>query len=122
MQALATTFRQAEAQRQEAERQLSASNIHLMSFLEEKATAAGLTTPTMNPKGDVNIDREGKIVESSVEVTLTDIPLRKLHEFLQGVETGPGVIKVKYLRIEPRPQNEVLTAWTTVATYRLKTP
>lgn len=120
VQVLATSFREAESQRQAAERQLSASNIRLLSYLEEKATAAGLETPTMNPKGDVNVDREGKIVESSVELTLTDISLRQLHEFLQTVESGPGVVKVKYLRVEPKPANETLTAWTTVATYRLK--
>lgn len=120
VQTLATSFRQAEAQRQASERQLSSNNIRLISYLEEKATAAGLETPTMNPKGDVAIDREGKIFESSVELTLTDIDLRQLHEFLESVERGPGVVKVKYLRVEPRPQNEVLTAWTTVATYRLK--
>lgn len=120
VQTLASSFRQAEAQRQAAERQLSSNNIRLISYLEEKATAAGLETPTMNPKGDVAIDREGKILESSVELTLTDINLRQLHQFLQAVERGPGVVKVKYLRVEPRPEQEVLTAWTTVATYRLK--
>jgi general secretion pathway protein M len=43
-----------------------------------------------------------------------------LVEFLQAIENGPGVVKVKYLRLEPRPQNETITAWLTIATYRLK--
>jgi general secretion pathway protein M len=62
---------------------------------------------------------DGKIVESSVELTLTDVTLGKLVDFLQSVERGPGVVKVKYLRIEPRPSDQLLTAWTTIATYKL---
>ena len=37
-----------------------------------------------------------------------------------GVEAGPGLVRVKYLRIEPRLKDETLTAWVTVATYHLK--
>lgn len=119
VQALAASFRQAESQRQAVEANLRRSDVKLITYLEEKGTAAGLEIPTMNPKGDVPIG-DGKIVESSVELTLTDVPLTKLIEFLNSVEQGPGVVKVKYLRIEPRPANETLTAWTTIATYRMK--
>jgi general secretion pathway protein M len=63
---------------------------------------------------------DGKIIESSVELTFTDVDLRKLTDFLTTVESGPGVVKVKYLRIEPRSASDTLTAWTTVATYRMK--
>lgn len=120
VQALAASFRDAEQQRQGVERQLTASNIRLISYIEEKGTAAGLDIPTMNPKADVTLGDDGKIVESSVELTLTDITLGRLVDFLSGVETGPGVVKVKSLRVEPRPANENLTAWVTIATYRMK--
>jgi len=60
------------------------------------------------------------IVESTVELTLTDVPLSKLVAFLALVERGPGVVRVKSLRIEPRLKENVLTAWATVATYKLK--
>jgi general secretion pathway protein M len=119
VQTLAASFRDAEAQRQQVEANLRRSDVKLISYLEEKGTAAGLDIPTMNPKGDVPIG-DGKIIESAVELTLTDVPLGKLIEFLNAVEAGPGVVKVKYLRIEPRPANETLTAWTTIATYRMK--
>ncbi|MBI3185219.1 MAG: type II secretion system protein M [Myxococcales bacterium] len=119
VQALAASYRDAEQQRQGVERQLGASNIRLISYVEEKGTAAGLDIPTINPKADVTLG-DGKIVESAVELTLTDISLGRLVDFLSLVEAGPGVVKVKNLRVEPRVASETLTAWVTIATYRLK--
>lgn len=116
---LAASFRQSEQQRQAVERQLTQSNVQLISYLEEKGETAGLDIRSMNPKGDVPIG-DGKIIESAVEVTLTDVQLDKLVAFLGEVERGPGVVKVKRLRMEPRPQTETITAWTTIATYSMK--
>ena len=116
---LASSYNEAQRSRQAVEQQLSNNDVQLISYLEEKGTAVGLEIPTINPKGDVPIG-DGRIVESSVELTLTDVPLTKLINFLQNVERGPGVVKVKSLRLEPRPANQVLTAWTTIATYKLK--
>jgi general secretion pathway protein M len=119
VQTLAASYREAQSERQAVEQQLTGNNVRLISYIEDKATAAGLTVPNMSPKGDVGIG-DGKIIESSVEVTFTDVDLRKLTDFLRTVESGPGVVKVKYLRIEPRPASDTLAAWTTVATYRMK--
>ncbi len=119
VQQLAATYREAEQVRLRTERELSASNVSLISYLEDKGTKAGLSIPTLNPKGDVPLG-DGKIIESGVEVMLPDIPITKLVSFLSDVERGPGVVKVKLLRIEPRPASDNLTAWVTVTTYRLK--
>jgi general secretion pathway protein M len=119
VQSLAASYREATMERQGVEQQLTGSNVRLMSYVEEKATQAGLTVPNMTPKNDVGIG-DGQIVESSVELTFTDVDLRKLHDFLSSVESGPGVVKVKSLRLEPRASSQSLTAWTTVATYKLK--
>ncbi len=119
VQTLAASYREAEQNRQAMERQLTASNVSLMTYLEERGAGAGLSIPAMNQKPEVLI-ADGKIVESSVEMTLTDITINRLVDFLSAVERGPGVVKVKYLRIEPRLSNQTLTAWATVATYRLK--
>lgn len=118
-EALAASYSDAERARQDVERQLSSNSVSLISYIEEKGEAAGMKIPAMNPKGEIPLG-DGKIVESSVELTLTDITLRSLHEFLTSVEQGPGVVKVKYLRLEPRPDNQTLTAWATISTYRLK--
>jgi general secretion pathway protein M len=119
VEALASSYNEAQRSRQSIEQQLTSNDVKLISYLEEKGSAVGLDIPTINPKGDVPIG-DGRIVESSVELTLTDVPLGKLVNFLQNVERGPGVVKVKSLRLEPRSNDQVLTAWTTIATYRLK--
>jgi general secretion pathway protein M len=119
VQTLAASYRQATEARQALEQQLTSSNVRLMSYIEEKATRAGLTVSDMTPKNDVGIG-DGQIIESSVELRFTDVDLRKLHTFLSDVESGPGVVKVKNLRLEPRASAETMTAWTTVATYKMK--
>lgn len=119
VQTLAVSYREVEQSRQSMERQLTGNKLSLMSYLEEKGTGAGLSIPSMNQKAEALI-ADGKIVESAVELTLTDITINRLVDFLSAVERGPGVVKVKYLRIEPRPANQTLTAWATIATYRLK--
>jgi len=118
-QALAESYSESERSRQQVEQQLSSSAVQLISFIEEKGTAAGLEIPTMNPKGDVPLG-DGKIVESSVELTFTDVEVRKLYDFLNSVEHSPGVVKVKFLRLNPRPATSTITAWVNIATYRLK--
>jgi general secretion pathway protein M len=119
IQTLAGGYRDAKARQDALENQLRASNVRLVSYLEDKAKPAGIDLPSINPKADVPLEGS-KIVESSVEVTLTDVKLNRLVDFLQSVEAGPGIVKVKYLRLEPRPAQETVTAWLTVATYKLK--
>lgn len=118
-EALAASYTEAQRARQDVERQLTGPGVSLATYIEEKGTRAGLKIPTMIPKGDVPLG-DGQILESSVELTLTDVNIRSLHEFLLDVEAGPGVVKVKYLRLEPRPDAQTLTAFATIATYRLK--
>ena len=119
VQALASSFREAQVARQNVERQLTQSNVQLISYIEDKGTSAGLDIRSMNPKGDLPRG-DGRIIESSVEVTLTDVELGKLVAFLSDVERGPGVVKVTRLRFEPRPENEKITAWATIAAYSMK--
>jgi general secretion pathway protein M len=120
VQTLAASYRQAQQERQVVEQQLTASNVRLISYIEDKATRAGLAVPNMTPKGDEGMGDDGQIIRSSVELTFTDVDLRKLYDFLQTVESGPGVVKVTSLRMEPRASSETLTVWTTVSTYRMK--
>ena len=119
VQELAGTFRDADNARQQVELSLRASNVRLATYVEDKGKSAGLSIPIINPKGDVTLDGD-TIVESAVEVTLNDIALNRLTDFLAALEAGPGVVKVKYMRIEPRPSSETLSAWLTISTYRMK--
>jgi general secretion pathway protein M len=120
IQSLAASFSDTRARQQAVESQLRASNIRLLTYLEEKATTAGLDIPSMNPKTDVTLEGD-KIVESAVELSVTDVKLNRLLDFLTAVEAAPGgLVKVKYMRLEPRPASETLTAWLTIATYKAK--
>jgi general secretion pathway protein M len=116
---LATGYAEAERARKQAEAELTGNEVSLISYLEDKGGQAGLDIPSLTPKGEVPVG-DGRILESTVDLTLTDVQLAKLVTFLAGVERGPGVVRVKSLRVEPRPKDGVLTAWTTIAAYRLK--
>ena len=116
---LATGFAEAERARKQAEADLTGNAVSLISYLEDKGGQAGLDIPSLTPKGEAPLG-DGRIVESTVDLTLTDVQLTKLVNFVSAVERGPGVVRVKSLRVEPRPKDGVLTAWTTVAAYRLK--
>lgn len=119
VQDAAATYRDAKSAQDAVEARLAGNNVRLISYLEEKAQKAGLEIPSINPKADVNLEGD-KIIESAAEFTLTDVALNRLTEFLQSVEASPGIIRVKYLRLEPRPANDTVTAYVTVATYKLK--
>ncbi len=120
VQTLALGFRESEAKRLAVESQLKSSNIRLITFLEERATKASIELPSINPKTDVPLEGD-KIIESAVELTLTDVKLGRLLDFLASVEAVPGgLVKVKYMRLEPRPASETLSAWLTIATYHAK--
>jgi general secretion pathway protein M len=119
IQTLAAGYREAKAKQEGLENQLRGSNVRLVSFLEEKAKPAGIELPSINPKADMPLEGS-KIIESAVEITLTDVKLNRLIDFLKSIEAGPGIIKVKYLRLEPRVAQETVTAWVTVATYKMK--
>ncbi len=119
VQEAAASYRDAKSAQEAVEQRLAGNNVRLISYLEEKASHAGLEIPSINPKADVTLDGD-KIIESAAEFTLTDVALNRLTDFLQSVEASPGIIRVKYLRLEPRPSNDTVTAWVTVATYRLK--
>jgi general secretion pathway protein M len=119
-QALAQSFAEAERARKADEAQLSGSGVSLITYLEDKGAQAGISFPRLTPKAEVALG-DGKITENSVELTLTDVTLTKLIAFLTSVEQGPGMVKVKSLRIEPHPKDNQLTAWATISTYRLKT-
>lgn len=116
---LAAGYAEAERVRKQAEAALTASEVSLITYVAEKGKQVGLEIPSLNPKGEIPVG-DGRIVENSVELTLTDVALPRLVDFLGSLEQGPGVVRVTFLRIEPRPKDGVLTAWTTVTAYRLK--
>ncbi len=116
---LAAGYGAQKAAQDEIERQLAASNVRLTSFLEQLASDTGVALPSITPKPDQTLEGS-KIVESAVEVTITDVKLSRLIEFMNRVESSPGMVKIKYLRLEPRVAQETVTAWLNIATYHSK--
>src|SRR5690606_9087269 len=81
---LAGNFSQAEARRRAAEQQLGQSNVRLISTLEQKATQNGLVIPSMTPRGETKLG-DGRILESRVDLTLADVSVREVVNFLDSV-------------------------------------
>lgn len=123
VQGFAAGYREQKATQEALERQLGASSVKssasLTSLLEETAKKTGLELPVMTPRADTPLD-SSKIIESTVEATLTEVKLNRLLDFITALESAPGIVKVKYIRLEPHPANETATAWLTIATYHLK--
>jgi hypothetical protein len=117
VQKLTGGYRQAEQQRSELERRLRGNNVKLFSYVDELARKQGVEIGGMTDKGSQ--PREGKIVESAVEVTFTRIGLDKLSNFLSAIETTGGLVKVTRLQVRPRTDAPVLDAWLTISTYQL---
>jgi hypothetical protein len=115
---LTANYRQAESRRTDLERKLRTNNVKLFSYLDELSKKQGLEIGGINDKGTTQ--REGKAVESSVEVTFTRISLDKLVGFLTAVEGSSGLVKITKLQIRPRSDQPVIDAWLIVTTYQLE--
>jgi len=116
---LTAGYRQAETQRQQTESKLKNHAVRdLFSYLEELGKKDGLDIGGMTDKGSAPAgDKSSKLMQSSVEVTLTHVQLDKLTKFLNDVENNPGMVRVTRLSVRPRNDDAVLDAWFTVSTY-----
>ncbi len=116
-QSLAAGYSQAEKERAALDRQLKSNNVKLFTLIEESAKRQGIEVGGLTDKGS---RKEGKVVEASVEVTLTRIELLKLVRFLTTLEEKNKLVKVTKLQIRARQDQPVLDAWLTVTTYQLE--
>ncbi|HZY05499.1 MAG TPA: type II secretion system protein GspM [Anaeromyxobacteraceae bacterium] len=111
-------YRQVQAERAALESRLKAPGVPLMSFVAQTGQQLGVEVNDLRPGTPGG--SEG-ISEESVEVSLARIDLPKLARLLEGLERGPGVVKVRRLRVTTRNDDPMLVDVTLlVATYRLK--
>jgi type II secretory pathway component PulM len=115
---LTTGYRAAEMQRQDLERRLAGNKLQLFSYLDDLAKRQKIEIGGLSDKGSTPIP-DTKVVEASVEVTFTRIPIEKILKFLQEVESGQGLVKVTRLQLRPRSDEAVLDAWLVLTTYTL---
>jgi len=115
---LAQGYRAAQAERSAVEARLRAPAPPLMSFISQTGQRLGIEVNDLRP-GTPGAT-EG-ITEESVEVNLARIDLPRLARLLEGLERGPGVVKVRRLRVSARNDDPTLVDVTLmVATYQLK--
>ena len=111
-------YRQVQAERAALEARLKAPPVQLMSFVSQTGQQLGIEVSDLRPGAPGGSER---ISEESVEVNLARIDLPKLARLLEGLERGPGVVKVRRLKVTTRSDDPALVdVMLLVATYRLK--
>jgi general secretion pathway protein M len=96
---LTRSYRQAQAERQSLEARLKGPPIQLMSFVSQTGAQSGVEVNDLRPGTPTTA--EG-LVEESVEVNLARIDLPRLARLIDALERGPGVVKVRKVRVATR--------------------
>jgi len=116
---LADGYRRAQAERQAIEARLKAPAIPLMTHVSQTGQTFGIEVGDLRPAGNPE-ETEG-IVAESVEVSLPRIDPAKLGRFLQALEGGQGVVRVRRVRLATRADDpNVVDATVVVSNFQLK--
>ena len=116
---LAGSYRRVQMERSALEARLRGQQVQLMSHVSQVGAGLGVEVTDLRPTG-APTDLDG-VTEESVEVNLVRIELGKLARLIQGLERGPGMVKVRRLRIATRTDDpKLVDATVVVATYQLK--
>ncbi len=116
---LAEGYRKQQAEKQALEAKLKVPPVQLMSYVSQEGQRLGVEVTDLrrtNAPGEL----EG-LTEEAVEVNLVKIDLQRLARLLQALERGPGVVKVRRLRVTTRTDDPTLVdAAVVVSTYQLR--
>ncbi|HSM94060.1 MAG TPA: type II secretion system protein GspM [Anaeromyxobacteraceae bacterium] len=116
---LAEGYRRAQAERHALEARLKAQNVPIMTHVSQTGQALGVEVGDLRPSGSPE-DADG-ITAESVEVSLPRIDPAKLGRFLQALEGGQGVVRVRRIRVATRSDDpKVVDATVVVSNYALK--
>lgn len=116
--ALQDEYKAREAQRQARLREVGRSNTRLVSLVEDVARQAGVEIGQLRPEdGEPTADG---VYESRVDLRATGLSADKLQDFLSRLETSPGVVIMRRLKIVRPYRKDVVDLELTVTTYRLK--
>lgn len=116
---LAEGYRRAQAERKALEGRLRGANVPVMTHVSQTGQALGVEVGDVRPSGAPE-EADG-IVTESVEVSLPRIDPGKLGRFLQALEAGQGVVKVRRVRLATRSDDpKVVDATVLVSNYQLK--
>jgi general secretion pathway protein M len=116
---LAAIYRAAQGERQALETRLRGRPVQLMSHVSQTGASLGIEVNDLRPSG-APVESEG-LVEESVEVNLPRMDMARLARLLQALEGGPGVVKVRRIRVTTRSDDPALVDVTlVVATFGLR--
>lgn len=115
----AVGFRERQAERQALEQRLKGPPIQLLSFISQQGTQQQIEVGDVRP-APVSDPPQG-LSEDAVEVSIARVELAKLTRFLQALERGQGVVRVRRLRLTTRSDDpRQVDATFTVSAYGLK--
>jgi general secretion pathway protein M len=116
---LAEGFRQRQAERQALEAKLRGPPVQLISYVSQQGASLQIEVGDLRPTSAPG-ELEG-LKEDSVEVNLAKVELAKLAKFLQALERGQGVVRVRRLRLNTRADDpRQVDATFTVSAFGLK--
>jgi general secretion pathway protein M len=112
-------YRQAQAERQSLDARLKGPPVQLMSFVSQTGAQSGVEVNDLRPGTPSTADG---LTEESVEVNLARIDLPRLARLIDALERGPGVVKVRKIRVATRNDDANLVDVTLqVSTWQQKT-
>jgi general secretion pathway protein M len=116
---LAEGYRRAQAERQSLEARLKGPAVPLMTHVSQTGQALGVEVGDLRPTGAP--DETGGIVAESVEIQLPRMDPARLGRFLQALEGGQGVVRVRRVRMTSRVDDpKVVDAIAVVSNFQLK--
>lgn len=116
---LADVYRRAQADRLALDARLKAATVPIMTHISQTGQAFGIEVGDLRPTGTP--EETNGIVAESVEVNLPRIDPAKLGRFLQAVEGGQGVVRVRRVRLGTRSDDpKVVDATIVVSNFQLK--
>ena len=94
------------------------NRLRLLSYLEDKGKQSGIELKNVRKRPGEATGSE-QVKEEAAEVTVKNVSLDRLYEFLKQVEQGNPLVKVRRLKIKQRFDNkEKLDASITVGTFK----
>lgn len=116
--ALQGEYKVRELQRQARLKEIGRSNTRLVSLVEDVARQASVEIGQLRPE-DGEANAEG-IVESRVDLRVNSLSADRLQDFVSRLETSPGVVIIRRLKISRPFRKDVADVELTVTTFHLK--
>jgi hypothetical protein len=116
--ALQEEYKAREMQRQARLKEIGRSNTRLVSLVEDVARQAGVEIGQLRPE-DGEANAEG-IVESRVDLKVNNLSADRLQDFISRLETAPGVVIIRRLKVSRPFRKDVADVELTITTFHLK--